>query len=87
MSRVTGVDMAVQFSNWINSAMSYEKEELAKEIVNDHRYIQDEMFGVFFNCIKDWAKMYENGRYDYRNERACKISYEIVKTLKEKGLY
>lgn len=85
MSRKTGKEMANEVSDFVNSAVSYEKEEFVTSVMSDHRLLQDEMFGMFFNCIKMWAEAYEQDNYDFRNSRACKASYEMVEALKNNG--
>lgn len=87
MARKSGREMAEQLSEFANVMMGFERTEFVDTVITDHRYLQDEMFGMFFACIQEWALSYENGNYDFRNERACKASYEMIQSLKEKKLF
>ena len=67
------------FSNFINGG--HNKGGFVDVITNDHRYLQQESFKIFLDCICSWARDYENGKYDARNEWACAISKQIVESL------
>ena len=76
---------ARQFSDFVNGKMR-SRNETAKLMANDHRYLQQEMFKVFLAYAQILANNYNNGRYDGRNEYACKCANEIISALEEKKL-
>ena len=55
----------------------------AKSWLKAHRYLQQEMFEVFFCFMKEPAYNYKNGRYDARNEMAARFSAEAYQRLIE----
>ena len=73
-------DLAKMLSNYFNTRKN-DNELLANLITNDHRTLQQLTFNFMMICISKWAKAYEDGRYDLRNEYTCKKSYEIMKSL------
>ena len=64
------------FSNFINGG--HNQCGFVDVVTSDHRYLQQESFSVFMDCIRIWASAYENNQYDGRNEYACRLSKEIV---------
>lgn len=74
------------FSNFVNGKMRSPKE-VAKKMVQDHRYLQQEMFKVCIEYIKILAENYGKGWFDGRNEWASKVSAQIVEDCKEKEIY
>jgi len=54
--------------------------EISKCLQNEHRYLQNEVFLLLCNIIDQNAKAFEEGRYDGRNEFACKLSNALKKT-------
>lgn len=87
MARMTGTDMSEIFSNFVNSGLSYDFEQFAEKITTDHKTIQDDSFRMMFKCMEKWHTMYKEGNYDGRNEGSLKLAYEMIESLKEKGLY
>ena len=52
-----------------------ETKEFAEEITSaTHRYLQGVIFKEFVAVIRAWAKCYDSGKYDPRNEFAVKTS-------------
>jgi hypothetical protein len=49
----------------------------------EHRYLQNEMFKVCLEYIKQLAENCENGWYDPRNKYACETSKKIIDYFKE----
>lgn len=87
MTRKTGTEMAEELSNFTNSMLSTGREEFIKGVTTDHRTLQDDMFKMFFGCIEEWSKLYEQGNYDGRNEGSLKLANTMIEALKEKGIY
>ena len=81
--RITGEEMAEQLSDFINSATYDEKQAFAQKVTSDHRFLQQETYSLFMSCIYQWAKAYENGRFDERNRTACTVSHQIINMIHE----
>ena len=64
-------------SRFANSYISSE-EAFVDCVMRDHRTLQQGMFRLFVACIREWAKAYDEGRYDLRNEQTCKLCKRIV---------
>lgn len=73
---------ARQFSNFVNGKC-YDKKKVAELMAKDHRYLVQEMFGIFWEYLKVLDNDYQNGRYDGRNQWCCYSSNKIVEYLKE----
>lgn len=69
------------FSDAVNSGL--DNKEFAQAMMNEHRTLQQLMFGSIVSAIKSWSDMYESGRYDARNEQTCKICNKIWNLLKD----
>lgn len=80
-----GKKMAMDFSDFVNS-FSTDKEGFVEEINRTHRTLQQSMFRIIIDLIKMWSDMYENKRYDLRNEKTCELCNKIYKEF-EKDLY
>ena len=65
------------------NAYSYKQREFVDEITNSHRTLQQSTGELFFMVIQRWAKMYEDGWIDARNETICKMSAEINQFMTE----
>lgn len=76
------VKMAKILENAINDCGFYQ-DEMAKHFSQyAHRYLDNSLFGGFIlNYIFIHALKYRNGRYDGRNEFACKACDAIVRKL------
>jgi hypothetical protein len=86
MSRKTGEEMAIEFSDFVNVS-THDKQEFANQVTNEHRFLQQEMFNAMLKCIENWSDAYTGGRYDARNEYAVKASQAMIEGLKAKGLW
>ena len=74
------------FSNFVNGKMR-DPKKVAKGMGQDHRYLQQEMFKVCIEYIKELARHKDCGFYDPRNEYACITSKMIVDLCKENKIY
>lgn len=66
------------------NGMCIDKKNDAHKIHEIHRYLQSEIFSFLSAIILEFADMYEQKRYDARNEYACKSSYFIRSMCYEK---
>lgn len=71
------------FAEFVNS-FNFDADEFAKNVMKEHRTLQQSMFQVMIVTMREWAKNYESGRYDLRNEDTVKLCYEIVKEFDDK---
>jgi hypothetical protein len=70
------------FSDYVNRCPNNFKKA-AKRMSMEHRYLQNEMFKVCLEYIKQLAENCENGWYDPRNKYACETSKKIIDYFKE----
>lgn len=75
---MTPIELAEQFSNFVNRATRKEKEELVKAMTCQHRTLVQEQFGVFLAFAKELADQHEAGNFDARNAYAGEISKKIM---------
>lgn len=54
------------------------KRKVAERMARSHRYLQGELFKLFIEYANILAKNYESGKYDARNESACKNAKTIM---------
>lgn len=64
------------------------EEVVAKAFIDElrytHRTLQQNLFGhVIIGVIKDFAKRYDEGYYDERNEASCSIAKKIEPVIKD----
>lgn len=71
-------------SRFINGGLSHTKE-VAQAMAQDHRYLVQERFKLTLEYWKELAKNYRKGRYDPRNEWACKCASIAIAALIESG--
>lgn len=73
MNRISENDQnfADAFDEFVNGKMS-SPSKVAAAMGEKHRYCQNEMWKVCRAYMKELAYAYVNGRYDARNEQACK---------------
>jgi hypothetical protein len=70
------------FSNFVNGKCN-DKKKVAELMCKDHRYLQNEMFHICLEYIKQLAANYEEGWYDARNRYAAETSKKIIDMFKE----
>jgi hypothetical protein len=69
-------------SSFINGKLSHVKE-VAQAMAQDHRYLVQERFKLMLEYFKELAKAERKGRYDPRNEWACKCARIAIDALIE----
>ncbi len=83
---ISAGEIAELFMDLVNSGGS-RAMDFADVVCNEHRFLQSEAFNLFIFCIEKWAKAYEEGKYDGRNEHVCKLSDVTINSLKEAGMW
>lgn len=73
---------AQEFANFVNGSM-FSPDQTGRELTKAHRYLQQQMFKVFLDFMKQLAYNYQQGRYDERNEWASRLSAEAYQRLIE----
>ena len=71
-----------EFENFVNGKVS-SPEKTGRAMTTMHRYLQQQMFKVFLDFMKQLAYNYQQGRYDERNEWASRLSAEAYQRLIE----
>jgi len=71
-------------SRFINGGLGHTKE-VAQAMAQDHRYLVQERFKLMLEYWKELAKNYRKGRYDPRNEWACRCAGVAIDALIESG--
>ena len=61
--------------------------ETGVELTTDHRYLVNEEFKMFLHFVGQLSRNHDNGRFDERNEFACKCAKTMVTALEQAGLY
>ena len=70
------------FGNFVNGKL-ISRKKVAERMCREHRYLQNEMFKVCLEYIKELANCYECGRFDPRNQYAAETSKKIIDYFKE----
>lgn len=66
--------------NWVNGQYN-SKKGVAKRMAQSHRYLQGELFWLFYEYCKVLAENYDRNYFDPRNEAACKYARDIVEMI------
>ena len=75
--------MLEELSNFINSTSSSNEKQFKEAMRHEHRELQRMLFDLFYGCIEEWAKDYENNNFDGRNENSCRLSQVMVLAVEE----
>ena len=67
-------------SNFINGSLCH-KREVADAMANDHPYLVGQKAELYLEFLKVLAKKYRKGRYDGRNEFACRAASVAIDAL------
>ena len=62
---------ADEFSNYVNGKMASPRK-VGKALADDHRYLVNEKAKLMFYFMEQLAENWHKGRYDQRNEWACR---------------
>lgn len=60
------------------NAFGFKKDKFCEEMSKEHRYLQSEFTELCISWLEKCAEMYDKGRYDGRNEVACKFGKDFV---------
>lgn len=77
---------ADEFSMFVNGRMCSAKD-VGMAMAADHRYLVNEKGKVMFHFMEALAADWRKGRYDQRNEWACRLAAAAMDALKAQGLY
>jgi hypothetical protein len=83
MAKHTAEEVAEILSDFVNGGYGADQDELAREVLLQHRTLQQQIFNAFLCCIERWSELPEN-RYDARNEYTVETSKLIMAALKGK---
>lgn len=77
---------ADEFSEYVNGRMA-SPQKVGRALADDHRYLVNEKAKLMFCFMEQLAENWHKGRYDRRNEWACRLAAEAIDHLAENGLY
>jgi hypothetical protein len=81
MERKSTEEVVQTLSDFVNS-FNCEYEDFAKEVMGEHRTLQQNIMRLFIATIQEWAKQ-EN--FDLRNEDTVKLCKRIIKEFGDDG--
>lgn len=70
-------EFAEKLSKFVNN-YGCPMKELAQEVLNDHRTLQQTTMRLFMTVIEEWSKQEQ---YDLRNEQTIKLSKKIMEAV------
>ena len=74
------------FSEYVNGKMASPRN-VGKALADDHRYLVNEKAKLMFFFMEQLAENWHRGKYDQRNEWACRLAAEAIDHLAENGLF
>lgn len=74
------------FSRFVNVLMG-SASKVGNALADNHLYLINEKEKVVFAFLECLANDYQKGRYDQRDEWACRLAAETVEHLVENGMY
>lgn len=77
------IENAKSISNIFNDYMSNPRVIAAYLATKEHRYLQDKEFKMMLDFIALKARDYKEGRYDTRNEQACRMCKVMFDAITE----
>lgn len=77
---------ADEFSDYVNGKMGSPRK-IGKALADDHCYLVNEKAKMMFCFMEQLAENWHRGRYDERNEWACRLAAEAIDHLAENNLY
>ena len=75
--------IAASLSRAGNQARHRDINEILESVSRLHRTEKQNLGSLVFALVGDWARDYENGNYDARNEATCKRAFNMVQGLPE----
>lgn len=73
------MDKEKQLATTITDAINgmFDPKDFCEAMSKEHRYLQHEFTNLCLNWLKQCRSMYDEGRYDGRNENACLMGKAI----------
>lgn len=81
-----GSEIAQQLSILVNGGSRKDREDFIKSLVHDHPTLQQSTFRLMMEALRMWAKKYDEGHYDLRNEQTCKMAKMMLEAVKDEGI-
>ena len=78
--------VADNISEMVNKT-SFNPMQVGVEMTTDHRYLVNEFFKATLHFVGQLKRDYEKGKFDGRNEFACKCAKVMIDALSAEGLY
>ena len=78
--------VADNISEMVNKT-SFNPMQVGVEMTTDHRYLINEFFKATLHFMGQLKRDYEQGKFDGRDEFACKCSKIMIDALTAEGLY
>lgn len=75
-------EVAKEVVDMVNN-MTFSSTAFVDEVMRSHRTLQQNVFRLFTDLLKEWSNMEAEGRYDLRNERTVKSAKLFLDTYKE----
>jgi hypothetical protein len=80
--QLNGITLAQDMAKFVNG-MGHNNFDFVKEMMNEHRTLQQQSFELMMDCIKAWSTAYDHKAYDGRNEATCKLCNQIYNQFKD----
>jgi len=81
------IDQAAQIADALYSAGNQARyrdiNEILEALSRRHRTEKQNLGSLVFSLVGEWARDYESGNYDARNEATCKRAFAMVQGLPE----
>ena len=77
---------ASKISKLVNSTL-FNPIQVGVELTTDHRYLVNEFFKTTLHFMGQLKRDYEQGKFDERDEFACKCASKMVDALTDEDLY
>tara|TARA_R100001244_G_scaffold49880_1_gene43954 strand:- start:1070 stop:1366 length:297 start_codon:yes stop_codon:yes gene_type:complete len=78
-------ELAAQIADSLSSAGNQARfrdmNEILESVSRLHRTEKQNLGSLVFALVGEWARDYENGNYDARNEATCKRSFDMIQGL------
>ena len=90
ISKEHGQELANRVSRMVNIMTTKPTKAMhvfVEELSHDHRTLQQTTFRMLIiPLLEQWAKMYESGWYDDRNEATVKLSKRMLAAIKDEPI-
>ena len=83
MARMNEKELATVIADSLNS-FGFNVGKFTEEMSKEHRYLQAEFMQLCLEWLHKCRELYEEERYDGRNEYACKTGKKLIDFLEGK---